>query len=635
MLMAAIRDIQYICSAVVFLKSEPEKVYMAFAYIANLGNTVASFGLPIAKANLQPLLLDTVRVALENNPSLELGQIKEIWEVERKSTLPMKSIHDVTVATKAMLQVMLQDAKNQEVFSPGKTVSVDESVENAAACLFALLDIVRYDNQVLFREKWSSSPFQVLPAGSGRKDLAAFKAVCQVYMKFKDSDSGKSKPWIANLEGPLSRHIRDRAPEVTYIGPPAWLGGNVQLVSSDTVVITELMISRVTCTWQESRDWLLDEVYCDFCFQSEQDRNRAVLSNTVGLLYPGIVGFKPVTMWTAPQMGVGKTMLAITGAIVQSDDHNETLAITTTVKDDYGLRKFLASTLRGGGKYIIFDNLKSKLDSPTLEAMTTTSNFTERLIGTGHIVKARNEGLFLHVTLNGATTSNDMARRVMTITLAANPQATETRQLRHPDFLGWVKANAAVIRGHMVNMISPWVDAGAPIDDTQPVSSFVNFTQVLGGLGKFLGLPPGVIIDTAENLKRMAADGSEHEEFLLYFLHQVFGAKGFSAQDAVEALGSHLNDRASMQRFPVIAALDPSVLIKEFDGLLNSNRVRALSTRVGMLFKRLDGKLVEIDGLKLRIQRGRKTKFCQLYQIIDVTPKPADAASAPTFEPRS
>ncbi|MBU1411774.1 hypothetical protein KKC22_09685, partial [Myxococcota bacterium] len=246
MLMAAIRDIQYICSAVVFLKSEPEKVYMAFAYIANLGNTVASFGLPIAKANLQPLLLDTVRVALENNPSLELGQIKEIWEVERKSTLPMKSIHDVTVATKAMLQVMLQDAKNQEVFSPGKTVSVDESVENAAACLFALLDIVRYDNQVLFREKWSSSPFQVLPAGSGRKDLAAFKAVCQVYMKFKDSDSGKSKPWIANLEGPLSRHIRDRAPEVTYIGPPAWLGGNVQLVSSDTVVITELMISRVT-----------------------------------------------------------------------------------------------------------------------------------------------------------------------------------------------------------------------------------------------------------------------------------------------------------------------------------------------------------------------------------------------------
>ena len=368
------KSVREICNALMYLKNEPEKVCSGYEFIAQLGAGIAALGINADGVAMKKLLEDTLQTALENNPGLDLPRLEETLLAARSRPLPVSSIYDIIMATKAILRILLQDAKNQEILAPGKAVSVDETVAAAAESLFALHDIVRLGDRLLYRPRWSSDPFQLLPAGNDRKEMAEFRTFSQRHLKFKNSDTGESKTWVANLEGPLSRHMQDHAPVVRYIGPPAWVDGQLHLASDSQVVITELKIARVQCTPQESRSWLQVEIFNDYYFHTDQDRNKAFLSLFRPLLNPGIRGHKPLTLWNAPQMGVGKTTLAALGASIMSDMPKEILAVKPNIKDEAMFGKFLASAIRTGRTYFVFDNLKFKLDSPQLEAMTTTSN---------------------------------------------------------------------------------------------------------------------------------------------------------------------------------------------------------------------------------------------------------------------
>lgn len=183
------------------------------------------------------------------------------------------------------------------------------------------------------------------------------------------------------------------------------------------------------------------------------------------------------------------------------------------MQDDQALRKFLASAIRNGTRYIVLDNIKGKLNSPTLESLVTSPTFTERLIGSGHIVKVSTEDLTVAATLNGLSISNDLCRCVMVIAMIANSGTADSEALRHPDFLTWLTENVALVRGRLINVVQAWIDAGAPLDMTQPTTSFIGFSRALGELGRFLGLDPGIIVNNRSNLKLLAADGSEHVEY--------------------------------------------------------------------------------------------------------------------------
>lgn len=121
-----------------------------------------------------------------------------------------------------------------------------------------------------------------------------------------------------------------------------------------------------------------------------------------------------------------------------------------------------------------------------------------------------------------------------------------------------------------------------------------------------------------------------------HFLSQYFGERPFSVQEAVEALRDHIDNPSSQERYPALLALDPTVLVTDFDSLLRANRIRSLTTRFGSVLTKADNRLLEVDRLKLRIERGKWNKFRQPYRILDETPKGASPeAAAPASGPAS
>jgi hypothetical protein len=108
--------------------------------------------------------------------------------------------------------------------------------------------------------------------------------------------------------------------------------------------------------------------------------------------------------------------------------------------------------------------------------------------------------------------SREIARRTISFRLDAEQERPEERtDFLHPDLLGWVQANRAVLVTACVSVVQNWINQGMP-KGTKPLGKFESWAQTMGGILDCLELP-GFLDD--RNYINGEAD-EETQEWILF-----------------------------------------------------------------------------------------------------------------------
>lgn len=236
----------------------------------------------------------------------------------------------------------------------------------------------------------------------------------------------------------------------------------------------------------EAIDLLINEVLIDFPFQDSASRVHALVAILLPFCRPMIAGPTPLHLIDAPKRGTGKSLLAraIHMIVTGRDAPMHQLPKTNEETD-----KKIVSILREGNPVVVLDNVSGVVDSDSLNAAITSTQYAGRMLGKSEVVEFPNQALWI-MTGNNVDLSGDIHRRICWIRLNANMNQPFTRnatQFQHPDLIGWIKRNRGSIIWAVLTLIQNWIAQGKPSGE-RSLGSFEDWAKVIGGILKSAGL---------------------------------------------------------------------------------------------------------------------------------------------------
>jgi putative DNA primase/helicase len=251
----------------------------------------------------------------------------------------------------------------------------------------------------------------------------------------------------------------------------------------------------------EARDLLQDDLFGDFPFTSLAERAHAISLLLLGFVRALINGSTPLHLIEKPSPGTGATLMV--DAISTILTGTGTLVMTES-RDDEEWRKRITAKLRQIPSIVLIDNLRSKLDSSALAAALTAPFWEDRILGVSETIRLPIRCTWI-ATGNNPEFSNEMARRLVRIRLDARVDQPWRREaFKHPDLMGWVRANRARLVAACLTLCRGWISAGRPRGH-RSIGSYEAWAQTMGGI-----LEVASIEGFLENLDdMMAASDSE------------------------------------------------------------------------------------------------------------------------------
>ena len=250
---------------------------------------------------------------------------------------------------------------------------------------------------------------------------------------------------------------------------------------------------------------VLEDLVCDFPFAAPVDR-----ANFFGLLLtvivrPAIGEPVPMHLLNAPMVGSGKSKLAeiVMGCGVLGFP----LPATQIGVREEEREKRITGSMLAGESVVHLDNLNEFVDSASLASLLTCSIYRGRPLGASTMVSIPNDSTVVG-SGNSVHVTDEIARRIIPITLQPDTESPETRQdYRHPLLRKYVESQTARVRGALFGLVAAWRAAGRPLCD-RSVGSFERWSAVVGGIMQTAGYP-----EWATNLQdwRGTADDSRTE----------------------------------------------------------------------------------------------------------------------------
>lgn len=232
---------------------------------------------------------------------------------------------------------------------------------------------------------------------------------------------------------------------------------------------------------------VVDELLGDFPFVTDTDRAHAVGAMILPMVRPMVHGPTPLHMIEAPVEGSGKGLLA-QAIVLPATGAMPTVIGAPTRDEDW--QKVLTSVLMTAPDVILIDNVEHKLHSGAFATMLTTTEWTDRAMGTHRQITLRNRALWL-ATANNPDMSREIARRTLRIRIdpkVERPWARAGSHFRHADLLGWARQHRADLLWACMVMIRWWVTEGRPLFSGTPRGSFESYSHTLGGILEVNGI---------------------------------------------------------------------------------------------------------------------------------------------------
>lgn len=166
------------------------------------------------------------------------------------------------------------------------------------------------------------------------------------------------------------------------------------------------------------------DLYKDTCFLDWERGLATAVAGTLTLYCAELLkpsSPRPIFVIQGNTTGSGKgTVAAMSIAPIFGE-----VVIGTASQKEEEIKKALLPVVMSGKDYVLLDNLKGKLDSPSLEAFTTAQIYEDRILGSSKLVRGRNLST-VFITGNALRISPDLARRALTIGLFMSEENADT-----------------------------------------------------------------------------------------------------------------------------------------------------------------------------------------------------------------
>jgi hypothetical protein len=223
----------------------------------------------------------------------------------------------------------------------------------------------------------------------------------------------------------------------------------------------------------------------DFPFASELDKS-AWLADLLGAVVRINLPVAPLTLYTATRPGTGKSLLlGITNTIAYG---SSAFAGWPKTGAEDELRKTFTSTLMSGAPALCWDNLPNdeRVDSAVLAGAITTPVWLERMLGGNTMMQLKNR-MRLVVTGNRISTTKDLIRRTLTVSLDVNRESVHGRDFE----IGDIQAHVIAKRGEYLSAVLTILRAyhlsgGVPV---APLASFEDWSEKVIAPIVWLGMP--------------------------------------------------------------------------------------------------------------------------------------------------
>jgi hypothetical protein len=322
---------------------------------------------------------------------------------------------------------------------------------------------------------------------------------------------------------------------------------------------TSFEIVPATPTLAEARAATIEllEVVKDFPFATEAGRSGWIAALLTVLARHAFTGPAPMFVMDANTPGTGKGLL---WQIIARLAEGQALTPTPQPEDDREERKRITSAAIAGERIVCFDNLTRPLGSGPLEAVLTTTRWSDRVLGAS---KTFAGDVF---TVWGATGNNiqfprrDTIRRIVHVRLETPVEHPESRTtFSHPNLLEWVSAERGRLVAAALTILAAYCAAGRPAVGIPPWGSFEGWSSLVRNCIVWVGLADPAI--TRAELAAVAdteslAIGELHDGWKDFCAARNLPA-GCTAAEALQVLQVDSNDAFLSGRavqFPALRA---------------------------------------------------------------------------------
>lgn len=233
----------------------------------------------------------------------------------------------------------------------------------------------------------------------------------------------------------------------------------------------------------EARE-IIEKVVAEFPFAEDAGRSKAVAIGAMLTVFAGGLmpqgALRPVFLYLGNAEGTGKTTLAKIAGIPYGS-----IAAESAPTDEAEWQKKLLATVISGRRLVLLDNLKGSLNSPSLEAFTTSSKYSGRILGVSKEFSGESCATVL-VTGNSLTISPDMRRRSLVCELFMTELRAEDRHFKRRLDDPALLAMRPALLGACWALVRSWNEAGRP-PASRMNSSFASWCDTIGGIVEHAG----------------------------------------------------------------------------------------------------------------------------------------------------
>lgn len=177
------------------------------------------------------------------------------------------------------------------------------------------------------------------------------------------------------------------------------------------------------------------EVVCDFPFEDKRHESAWIAGNLTMVARAAIDGCVPMFAVDANTRGSGKSRLVDAASAIAYGHHAPRCAMA---RDDEEMRKRITSIVLNADASVLIDNVRTTLQSPSLEALLTATTWKDRLLGVNKDIVAPHRTVWW-ASGNNLEIGGDLHRRTLHIRIHSPLENPEERTgFKHDPLLPWV-----------------------------------------------------------------------------------------------------------------------------------------------------------------------------------------------------
>jgi hypothetical protein len=280
-----------------------------------------------------------------------------------------------------------------------------------------------------------------------------------------------------------------------------------------------------------------------------------------------IAGPVPMTAAIAPEFGSGKTLLAQAATRAMTGHGPDEMSPVGGRRSDgeAEMRKRLTTVVMEAPRVALLDNVPdgSTLESPSLAALLTCSEWTDRVLGVNRKVTLPHRVVWI-ATGNNIRLAGDLGRRALSVQIEPGVERPSLRTFEREIDLGdHIRAEHPRLLVAALTVVRGFHVAGRPAHGRPALGMFTAWDALVRGAVIWAHRLAGGEADPLDTQGRLVGEAPDREVlvFLLAAWHATFGGEGTTASDAVKraatdtelhgamvAVGAHHSEKPDARR---------------------------------------------------------------------------------------